>query len=136
MLLGVLEIVLPTDEKAAYKLKLYNEVIIEFKEIMRQRDAENVPLMMIKVAQEVSKDARLKIKSENRDIEVKDAEKVLGNSMPKVIESVDDLAAMSANARKQIYQSHGYNEMNWRTLELRILDIKEIDAILQGEIGD
>jgi hypothetical protein len=134
--LGVLENELPTDEKAQYKLKLYNEVIIEFKEIMRQREAENVPLMMIKVAQEVSKDARLKIKSDNRDIEVKDAEKILGRSMPKVIESVDDLAAMSANARKQIYQSHGYNEMSWRTLELRMLEIKEIDAILQEEVGD
>jgi hypothetical protein len=134
--LGVLENELPTDEKAAYKLKLYNEVIIEFKEIMRQREAEDVPLMMIKVAQEVSKDARLKIKADNREIEVKDAERILGKAMPEVIESVDDLAAMSANARKKIYQSHGYTELNWKTLELRIQEIRQIDAVLQESVGD
>jgi hypothetical protein len=130
--LGVLENELPTDEKAAYKLSLYSEVLLQFKEIMREREANGEPLMMLKVAQDVSKTARYLIKGQVRDEEFDLADRILSKAMPKVLVSVDELVSMSTNARTKAYTEAGYEEKNWVNLERQIKEIIKLDAVLKG----
>jgi len=132
--LGVLENELPTDEKAAYKLSLYSEVLLQFKEIMREREANGEPLMMLKVAQDVSKTARYLIKGQVRDEEFDLADRILNKAMPEVLVSVDELIGMSTNARIKAYTEAGYEEKNWVNVERQIKEIIKLDAVLK-EVG-
>ena len=130
--LGVIDTEIPDgDGKVAFKLSLYSEVLLEFKEIMRDREARGEPLMMLKVAQDVSKTARYLIKGQARDEEFDLADKVLSKAMPNVVASVDELVKMGVNARIKIYQDAGYKEQNWKNLERQIKEIKKLDAVLK-----